>query len=124
MTRGPVSERASRLAAVAGRLGEADWRADAERLAGASAGPPDDGPIPTYGEVARLGTGVVVALAAQERWDEAVVQARHLMAFFARTGLVLGPIAVEAFDGLLAACLARDPDEVRDFAELVEELFP
>ncbi len=119
-----MSQRALRLAAVAERLGEAAWRADAERVAGAPASPPGDGPIPTYGEVARLGTGVVVALTDEQRWDEAVVQARHLLAFFARTGFVLGPIAVEAFDGLLAACLAHDPDEVRDFAELVGELFP
>ncbi len=109
---------------MAGLLGEASWRADAERLAGGPAPPAEDGAVPTYGDVARLGTDVVVALGAEGRWDEAVVQARHLRAFFAATGFRLGPIAVEAFDGLLAAAMARDPDEVADFAELVQELFP
>lgn len=118
-----MAERASRLAVVVGLLDEA-WRADAERLAGEAVPVAEGGEPPTYGDVARLGTDVVVALGAEGRWDEAAVQARHLMSFFARTGFLLGPIAVEAFDGLLAACLARDPDEVTDFAELVRELFP
>ncbi len=119
-----MAERASRLAEVVGRLDEPAWRADAERLAGGPA-PGEQGPdTPTYGDVARGGTAVVVALGAEGRWDEAVVQARHLMGFFARAGLQLGPIAVEAFDGLLAACMAREPDELADFADLIRELFP
>lgn len=120
-----MTERASRLAVVVGRLDEPAWSADAVRLAGADAqAPPPDGEPPTYGDVARVGTGVVVALADEGRWDEAVVQSRHLMAFFAGTRAQLGPIALEAFDGLLAACMARDRDEVSDFTDLIEELFP
>jgi hypothetical protein len=119
-----VAERASRLAVVVGRLDEPAWRADAERLAGGAPPGTRDADAPTYGDVARTGTAVVAALGDEGRWDEAVVQSRHLMGFFARTGLHLGPIAVEAFDGLLAACLARDPEEVADFVGLIEELFP
>lgn len=119
-----MAERASRLAVVVGLLDEASWLADAERLAGAPAPRADGATAPTYGDVARRGTDVVVALGAEERWDEAVVQARHLMGFFSGTGVVLGPIAVEAFDGLLAACMAREPGEVADFSELIQELFP
>ena len=122
-----MTERASRLAVVVGRLGEPAWRADLERLAGAAApeaGNGDEGGVPTYGDVARGGTAVVVALADGNRWDEAVVQSRHLMGFFADTRAQLGPIALEAFDGLLAACMARDRDEVEDFVDLIGELFP
>lgn len=120
-----MTERASRLAVVVGRLDEPAWRADAERLAGAGAQPPQgDGEPPTYGDVARVGTGVVVALADAARWDEAVVQCRHLVVFFSGTRAQLGPIALEAFDGLLAACMARDRDEVTDFTDLIGELFP
>ena len=124
MTSGAVADRASRLATVVARLGDEDWREDVERLAGVPATPQSDGPTPTYGDVARVGTAVVAALAADGRWDDAVVQSRHLRTFFARTGFRLGPIAVQAFDGLLAACMARDMDELGDFVELVQEIFP
>ena len=120
-----MTERASRLAVVVGSLGEPAWRADLERLAGAVAPGVGDGDgLPTYGDVARGGTAVVVALADGGRWDEAVVQSRHLVGFFADTRAQLGPIALEAFDGLLAACMARDRDEVEDFVDLIGELFP
>lgn len=124
MSPGVVADRASRLAVVVAHLDEPDWRADAERLAGEQ--PPHTGEAvtPTYGDVARIGTGVVVALAGEGRWDEAVVQARHLRTFIARAGFRLGPIAYEAFDGLLAACTAREPEEIDDFAELIQEIFP
>jgi hypothetical protein len=74
--------------------------------------------------VARAGAGLVEALAADGRWTEAEGQARRLKAFFSSAGFDLGPIAISAWDGLLAAIMARDPDEARDFVELVEELFP
>lgn len=125
MTSGAVADRASCLATVVARLGDEDWREDVERLAGVPATPQsDDGPAPTYGEVARVGTAVVAALGIDGRWDEAVVQSRHLRAFFARAGFRLGPIAIQAFDGLLAASMARDIDELGDFVELVQEIFP
>jgi len=119
-----VTERASRLAVVVGLLDEPAWRQDTERLAGDPPPPAREAATPTYGDVARDGTAVVVALGDEGRWDEAVVQARHLLTFFARTGFRLGPVAVEAFDGLLAACMARDAEEVADFSELIRELFP
>lgn len=125
MTPGAVADRASRLATVVARLGEADWRQDVERLAEAPGiEEAAAGPTPTYGDVARVGTAVIVALGAEGRWDEAVVQSRHLHTFFARTGFRLGPIAIQAFDGLLAASMARDMDELADFEDLVQEIFP
>jgi hypothetical protein len=78
----------------------------------------------SYREVATAGTERVASLAELGRWDEAAAAARELKAVFAGTPDELGPIAHEAFDGLLAASLARDRDEVGDFVELVRELFP
>jgi hypothetical protein len=120
----PVAARAARLAAAVAWLDEGRWRDDASALAGpAWPGPPRDGP-PTFGEVARSGTAVVEGLAREGRWDEAAGQARHLLAFFAREGGHLGPVAAPTFDGLLAAVLARDAAEVADFTALIGELFP
>jgi hypothetical protein len=119
-----VAAEAARLAAAVDVLGEAEWRDDAARVAGAApATPPRDAP-PTFGELARGGTALVEGLAAQGRWDEAASQARHLRAFFTREGRHLGPVAAPTFDGLLAAVLARDADEVGDFTALIGEIFP
>ena len=119
-----VAAEAARLAAAVAWLGEAEWRDDAARLAGARpTAAPRDAP-PTFGEVARGGTALVEGLAADGRWDEAAAQARHLRAFFAREGGHLGPVAAPTFDGLLAAVIARDPDEVGDFTALIGEIFP
>jgi hypothetical protein len=114
---------AARLAAAVAWLSEEPWRDDAVRLAEGRA-PERQGTPPTFGELARGGTAVVEGLAGEGRWDEAARQARHLHAFFAREGGHLGPVAAPAFDGLLAAVLARDPDEVDDFTDLIRELFP
>jgi hypothetical protein len=123
VSREPVAVPAARLAAAVGWLSEG-WRDDAAALAeGTSSVAPRDGP-PTFGEVARWGTAVVEGLARERRWDQAAGQARHLRAFFAREGGHLGPVAVPTFDGLLAAVLAHDPDEVADFTALIRELFP
>lgn len=124
MSDGPVAVEAARLAAAVAWLSQAQWREDAERLAGAApVTAPDEGP-PTYGEVARRGVAVVEGLAHEGRWDEASAQARHLLAFFSAQGHHLGPIAAPSFDGLLAATLARDPGELADFCGLVREIFP
>ena len=119
-----VAAQAARLAAAAAWLREPEWRDDAARLAGGE--PPQGAPEapPTFGEVARWGTAVVEGLAREGRWDEAAAQARHLRGFFAREGGHLGPVAAPTFDGLLAAVLARDPDEVGDFTALIREIFP
>jgi hypothetical protein len=120
----PVAAEAARLAAAVAWLDEGRWRDAAAALAGpASPEPPRDGP-PTFGEVARWGTAVVEGLAGAGRWDEAAGQARHLRAFFTREGGHLGPVAAPTFDGLLAAVLARDADEVADFTALIREIFP
>ena len=74
--------------------------------------------------MARDGVALVEGLAAGGRWDDAAVQATHLARYFAREGLRLGPITADAFDGLRAATLARDPDELADFVELLREMFP
>ena len=124
MSAGPVAERAARLAAAVAWLSDADWSREVARLA-------DDGPAParspdppTVGEVARDGVALVEGLAARGRWEEAAVQATHLARYFAREGIRLGPITADAFDGLRAAALARDPDELTDFVELLREMFP
>jgi hypothetical protein len=119
----PVAAQAARLAAAVAWLSEAQWRDDAARLAGGRAPAAQDAP-PTFGEVARWGTAVVEGLGREGRWDEAAAQAGHLKAFFAREGGHLGPIAAPTFDGLLAAVLARDLEEVDDFTALIREIFP
>jgi hypothetical protein len=121
---GPLAGRVARLAAAVAWLGDPVW---AERVAGLAdnGGPPEpNGEPPTYGDIAGAGTDVVVGLADAGRWDEAAVEARALKRFFGSTPVDLGPIAVQAFDGLLAASLARDRGELEDFVDLVDLLFP
>ena len=120
---GPVAAEATRLARLVVWLDRA-WSEDLVALAGSGDAPSRTPDAPTYGEVARAGTGLVATLAAEARWVEAAAQARHLKRFFAATGFELGPIAVQAFDGLLAATRSRDPGELKDFVELVAEMFP
>lgn len=122
MSPGPVALRAARLAAAAAWLDDADWRRDSVRLAGEQEAPRRARP-PTVGDLARDGVALVEGLAAEARWDDAAAQATHLARHFAREGLALGPIAADTFDGLRAATLARDPEEVADFGALVREIF-
>jgi hypothetical protein len=122
VTAGPVAEHAARLAAAASWLGEEEWRDEVAALAGAR--PPRTPQAPTFGEVARAGAGLVEGLSRGGRWAEAAGQARRLTRFFAREAPHLGPVAAHAFDGLLAASLARDIQELEDFRALVDEIFP
>jgi hypothetical protein len=121
---GPVAERAARLAAAVAWLSDAEWSREVARLAEDGSPLPSSPGPPTVGEVAREGVALVEGLAAGGRWDDAAVQATHLARYFAREGLRLGPITADAFDGLRAATLARDPDELADFVELLREMFP
>jgi hypothetical protein len=121
---GPLADRAARLAAAVAWLGDPAWGERVAGLAGDGAPPPASGEPPTYGDIAAAGTEVVVALADAGRWDEAAAEARALKRFFGSTPVDLGPIAVQAFDGLLAASLARDRGELEDFVDFVEMLFP
>lgn len=123
MSAGPVAERAARLAAAVAWLSDADWIREVARLAADGPDPSSSPDPPTVGEVAREGVALVEELAARGRWDEAGVQATHLARYFAREGMRLGPITADAFDGLRAAALARDPDELADFVELLREMF-
>jgi hypothetical protein len=120
---GPVAERAARLAAAVAWLSDAEWSREVARLAADRPGPSSSPDPPTVGDVARDGVALVEGLAAGGRWEDAAVQATHLARYFAREGLRLGPIAAEAFDGVRAATLARDRDELADFVELVREMF-
>ena len=117
-----TSDRAAQLAAVVSALGQPVWAADAVRIAGGES--PDAGPsAPTYGDLAHAGLELIEALAGEERWADAAGQAGHLSRYFSGTRDQLHAVAGAAFDGLHAAVLARDPDEVEDFGELVREIF-
>lgn len=118
---GRLSDRAARLAAAVAWLDEPGWSMRVTALAGEVDRAPDR---PTYRELATAGTGLVAALADAGRWDEAAAQARDLRRLFGATPDDLGPIVHSAFDGLLAAAIARDRHELGDFVELVEALFP
>jgi hypothetical protein len=118
----PVADHAARLAAAVAWLDDEGWREEVDRLAAGAPHPRAEAP-PTWGEIARAGLAVVEGLVAEGRWAEAALQARHLTRFFSGPGRGLGPIAGHVFDGLLAASLARDEQELADFAELVRELF-
>lgn len=124
MTADGVAHAAARMAGRVEALGETAWRDELAALAGSPPADPGASGPPTYGEVARAGTSIVRGLAAVGRWDDAAAQARRLREFFGAVGMTLGPIAAQTFDGLLAAALARDPDELDDFVALVGEIFP
>ena len=123
MSAGRVAERAARLAASVAWLSDPGWNREIARLAESGPVPASPAP-PTVGAVARDGVALVEGLAAGGRWDEAASQATHLARYFAREGIRLGPITADAFDGLRAAALARDPLELADFVELLREMFP
>ena len=124
MSGGPLADRAAHLAAAVAWLGDPAWAGRVAALAGNGSSPEPSPEPPTYGDVAAAGTGLVVALADAGRWEEAAAEARTLKRFFGSTPVDLGPIAVQAFDGLLAASLARDRGELEDFVDLVDLLFP
>lgn len=121
MSCGPLADRAARFAAAVAWLDEPDWAGRVSALAGDVPRAPER---PTYRELATAGTGLVAALADAGRWPEAAAEARDLKRLFAGTPDELGPIVIDAFDGLLAAAIARDRAELQDFVELVEALFP
>lgn len=83
----------------------------------------DDGPG-TYRDVARAGVDRVRSLADGDDWAEAAEVARGLKRLFAEAAAVLGPVPSEVFDGMQAACLARDGEELDDFVALAVEIFP
>lgn len=83
-----------------------------------------DGEPISYRDVARGGLDAVLGEAAGGDWAAAADRAREVKRVFRDAADLFGPVPGDAFDGLLAACIARDADELGDFAELVEELFP
>lgn len=83
-----------------------------------------DGEPIRYREVARGGLARVVELSGRDEWGAAADEARELKRIFREAADRFGPVPSEVFDGLLASCLARDGDELGDFAELIEEMFP
>jgi hypothetical protein len=117
---GPLADRAARFAAAVAWLDEPAWAGRVSALAGDVPRAPER---PTYRELATAGTGLVAALADEGRWDEAAEEARDLKRLFGATPDELGPVVIDAFDGLLAAVTARDRDELQDFVELVEAMF-
>ncbi len=121
MSAGPLADRAARFAAAVAWLDEPAWAGRVSALAGDVARAPSR---PTYRELATAGTALVAALADEGRWAEAAEEARDLKRLFGGTPDELGPIVIDAFDGLLASAVARDRDELQDFVDLVEALFP
>ena len=121
MSGGALADRAARFAAAVAWLDEPAWEDRVSALAGQVEPAPAR---PTYRELAVAGTALVAALADDGRWDEAVQEARDLKRLFGGTPDELGPIVHSAFDGLLAAAIARDRDELQDFVDLVDALFP
>lgn len=83
----------------------------------------DDDPR-SYRDVARAGVDRVRSLSDEGEWIEAAEVARGLKRLFAEAEPRLGPIPVEVFDGVQAACLARDREELDDFLGLAMEVFP
>ncbi len=123
MISGPAADAAARLASLVAWTGDRAWGDELTALADAGPAPAAAERRPTHGDIAREGTALVALLVGEGRWDDAALQARRLRSYFFGTGMELGPIAAQTFDGLLAAVLARDPDEVGDFVDLVGELF-
>ena len=117
--RSPPRGASGRCGRVARR---AAWAERVAALAGAAGRPAAS--RPTYREVAHRRHRPGRALADAGRWGRGGGGgARDLKRFFAATpdGSARSR---QAFDGLLAAALARDRDELEDFVDLVEALFP
>ena len=121
MISGPAVGEAARLARLVAWLGDPAWSEDLAAVAGAAPGP--EGEAPTYGEVALAGSALVSALGNRGPVGRGRRAGPPPEALLRRVGMDLGPIAAQAFDGLLAAVLARDADELADFVELVGEMF-
>jgi hypothetical protein len=110
------------MAAAARALGDEAWALSAC----ATAGVDDPGATPerpTYGELALTGVALVAGLAEQERWDAAAEQARRLAVYFGDADARIDAVSAEAFAGLAGATRLRDPEAVRDFGELILEVF-
>ncbi len=125
VTSGPVAGGATRLARLVAWLDDQAWSDDLAALAGGRAAPRARAAMrPTYGEVARVGTALVVgASASAGRWDEAGAQARHLRRFFGVVGMRPGPDRGTDLRRAARRGLASDPDELDDFVDLIEEMF-
>ena len=113
---------ALRMAAAARALGDEDWALSACTTAGDD--PPEAAPaIPTYGELALTGVALVAGLAEQGRWDAATDQAVRLAAYFGDARGRIDAVPAEAFAGLAGATRVHDREGVRDFGELILEVF-
>lgn len=112
---------AARVADLAAAIAVPGWEHEARALAGSAAGDAP-GRRPTYGEVARAGTALVRALAARGRWEEAEAQAVHMHRVLTDPRAGFPPLARVPFGGLVSAARARDPDELADVADLLDEL--
>lgn len=117
-----VREPATRLARAVAGLRDVAWL---EALGRLGAAPDDAAPAdpPSFAALAGPGVDTVQALAAAGRWDDAADHAGHLTRVFRAHRAELHPVVGEAFDGLRAAALARDPDELTDFIDLLREVF-
>jgi hypothetical protein len=85
---------------------------------------PADGEPTSFREVARGGLDRVHAAVERDDWTGAADEARRLKRIFAAESGRFGPIPSQVFDGVLAACMARDREELADFTDLVGEMFP
>lgn len=114
-------ECAGRLAAAVAGLGDGEWLDRLEALGAAV--PAGTGAAPTFEALATAGADVVEALAGEGRWADAADQAARLRRVFAAQRHTLHPVAGEAFDGLHAATLAREAQELDDFVDLIRVMF-
>jgi hypothetical protein len=115
-----LPDAAARLAGIADALGESAWSEELRRNGVTPAPQPTP---PTWGEIAITGIDVVEGLVAGGDWEQARHQAAFLADFFTRMRTRLHGVAGVAFEGLALAARARDPDELREHAELIRELF-
>jgi hypothetical protein len=65
----------------------------------------------------------VLSLAEAGRWDEAARQAEHLAGYLTDPRAPLDPVGRHAVGALAAAARVRDADTLRDFGDLLAEVF-
>jgi hypothetical protein len=111
----------TRLANAVAGLGDEEWLREL-RAMGAR---PDRkvAEVPTYEDLVGAGLEGVVALVGEARWEDAARASERLNALLRLNRHYLHPVAAESFDGLRAAVLARDAEEVDDFVALIDEIF-